>query len=559
MTVSNEVYRHDFAGNGETKKFTIEFYFLVNAHIKAILYNSVTEVETELRLTTHYTLTGAGNVNGGELTMLTAPTSDESLTILYGIALKQELHYVEGTSFPAKDHETALDKLTMLIKQIQEQLDRIMIQAESYPGNLELPMPIEDYFLRWTSGELVNFNITDLSLYTISDYAETLLDDLTAAAARATLEALPGKQSYFIDATETDQGVTGDGKTIKAYVDVIGSTKKATLVCTHSSTENETEYTVTTNVAIPSNISLVKENGVVFGGGGTLTVVDSPNYGDRGIEMGGLILIRGESGGEVSDAGAVLIVQKYSSADATSKSDAAGFFSAFKSGKSDNARVQAIFCEAVDTDGSDNRASGAFVEGGRFHGLVKAAATNGSGYGLIASGMAEISVDWTYLIGVEGEVINKTGDAPISGSFDKTSYAAAFVATSSGTKKADAGFVVNPYIEAVAIFRTGFLVAEDSVDDAAFANRAAVVAGLDLTDGSCSWAAIKLGNNEPIRVKDNAGSNDLNMFVVNASDQLVLGTDAVNILMNVDGAVKTVSVGAEDSGGEGYKLLRVPN
>jgi len=272
MTVSNEIYRHDYAGNDSTVLFAIGFYFLVDAHIKAILYNSVTDVETVLTLTTHYTLTGAGNVDGGELTMIVAPTSDESLTILRNVDLKQETNYVEGASFPAEDHEEGLDKLTMQMQQIQEQLDRLVTQAESQPGNLTLPAPIEDYFLRWASNELVNFDITDLSLYTVSSFIETLLNDLNSAAARATLEALPGKQSYFIDATETDQGLTGNGKTIKAYVDVIGTSKKATLVLTHSSTENETTYTLTTSETIPDNITLEIENGAIIDGVGTLTI-----------------------------------------------------------------------------------------------------------------------------------------------------------------------------------------------------------------------------------------------------------------------------------------------
>lgn len=126
MTISNEVYRHDYAGNDSTVLFAIGFYFLLDAHIKAILYNLVTDVETELTLTTHYTLTGAGNVNGGELTMLTAPTSNEILTILRDVDLKQEENYIEGESFPAEDHETALDKLTMIVQQVQEQVDRII-------------------------------------------------------------------------------------------------------------------------------------------------------------------------------------------------------------------------------------------------------------------------------------------------------------------------------------------------------------------------------------------------------------------------------------------------
>ena len=193
MTVSNEVYRHDYAGNGSTVLFAIGFYFLIDAHIKAILYNSVTEVETELTLTTHYTLTGAGNVNGGELTMITAPTSDESLTILRNVDLKQEDNYVEGTSFPAEDHEMALDKLTMTIQQLKEEVERSLKSAKSQPGTWILQTPIANYFLRYnaTTNVFETFNIADLSLYTVSAFAETLLDDLTAAAARDTLGTPP--------------------------------------------------------------------------------------------------------------------------------------------------------------------------------------------------------------------------------------------------------------------------------------------------------------------------------------------------------------------------------
>ena len=200
MTVSNETYRHDYSGNGATVLFAISFYFLVDAHIKAILYNDVTDVETELTLTTHYTLTGEGNENGGELTMLVAPTSDETLTILRNVDLKQETDYVEGSSFPADDHENALDKLTMIVQQIQEELDRSLKAAESQTGGWTLPVAIEGYFLRWVSDQLESYNIADLSLYSVSAFVETLLDDADAAEFFTTLGVTAFIQTLFDDA-----------------------------------------------------------------------------------------------------------------------------------------------------------------------------------------------------------------------------------------------------------------------------------------------------------------------------------------------------------------------
>ena len=127
MTVSNETYRHDYSGNDVTVNFTISFYFLLEAHIEAILYNSVTQVETILTLTTHYTLVGEGVPAGGTLTMVTAPTSNETLTIIRNVDYKQETDLVENASYGAEILERAFDKLTMIVQQMQEQLSNKLL------------------------------------------------------------------------------------------------------------------------------------------------------------------------------------------------------------------------------------------------------------------------------------------------------------------------------------------------------------------------------------------------------------------------------------------------
>lgn len=211
MTVSNEKYRHDYAGNSSTVLFAIGFYFLVDAHIKVILYNSVTNVETKLTLTTHYTLTGAGNVNGGELTMITAPTSDETLTILRNVDVKQESKYVEGTSFPAEDHETALDKLTMLVQQLKEEVERGLRLAKSQPGTWTLPTPVANYYLKYNADAdgFVTVSFMESSLYTVSAFVETLLDDADSEAFLTTLGFLNPHQSTMTgNETFTFPGIT---------------------------------------------------------------------------------------------------------------------------------------------------------------------------------------------------------------------------------------------------------------------------------------------------------------------------------------------------------------
>ena len=94
-------------------------------------------------------------------------------------------------------------------------------------------------------------------------------------------DAVPGVDAvvdashrYFVDSTEADQGVataTGD-RTIKDHVDAIGATKKATLYLLHDFDADETDYTLTTNITISSNITLERESGAVIDGAGTLTI-----------------------------------------------------------------------------------------------------------------------------------------------------------------------------------------------------------------------------------------------------------------------------------------------
>ncbi len=83
---------------------------------------------------------------------------------------------------------------------------------------------------------------------------------------------------YSVDHNETDQGAAGNGNTIKAFVDAIGS-DSATIYLRHNSGSATTTYTLTTNETIPSNITLEIERGAVIDGAGTLTINGSLKIG----------------------------------------------------------------------------------------------------------------------------------------------------------------------------------------------------------------------------------------------------------------------------------------
>ena len=68
----------------------------------------------------------------------------------------------------------------------------------------------------------------------------------------------------FVDSTEANQGIAGDGLSVKDIVDAVGTTKNATMVFGHSGTGNTTTYTFSTTEVIPSNITTVVESGAVL-------------------------------------------------------------------------------------------------------------------------------------------------------------------------------------------------------------------------------------------------------------------------------------------------------
>jgi len=281
---------------------------------------------------------------------------------------------------------------------------------------------------------------------------------------------------------------------------------------------------------------------------GTGTYTSSANYGGTDAATIAKFLM-GSTGSPSASIDAAVIAQKHSSGAHTTAGsvNATIYASIFKNSTTSLARATAVYGEAQDQVGG----SGSFVEGGRFHGTVMD--TGGAGYGAVAVAGCDTNVAWDYLIALEGWVQNNTAvDQLTHAFFDKDNFAAGVIATGEGTAKSDAGFLTNPY--SAEPFRTGFLVAEDSVDDTAFASRAATVVGLDLSRGSQSYAAIIIPNNIAIRARNAANSADLNVLAVDASNVLLLGYEAASISITPAVAAADIdsvllAVNGEDIGG----------
>lgn len=123
MTVSSAVNKVSFNGDGSQTVFAYSFKIFDEDDLTVILRNS-SGGETTQTISTQYSVSGVGNASGGNVTMVTAPASGESLTIIREQPLTQGLDLVANDPFPAASFEDQLDKLTFMVQQHQEELDR---------------------------------------------------------------------------------------------------------------------------------------------------------------------------------------------------------------------------------------------------------------------------------------------------------------------------------------------------------------------------------------------------------------------------------------------------
>lgn len=130
----------------ETVKHGGAFYICTAGHTSG----SETEPGAGATWSTVWTL--VPEENGGQVTMVTAPAVGQTLVIVRRVGMTQETDYVTGGVFSAKGHEGALDKLTLILQDLQEQIDRAPLMRESTASSAPaLPEPSGLKHLRWNS------------------------------------------------------------------------------------------------------------------------------------------------------------------------------------------------------------------------------------------------------------------------------------------------------------------------------------------------------------------------------------------------------------------------
>ena len=127
MTISTLIRTNQYNGNNSTTAFAYVFNIQADSEIEVYLGTPVGAPTTWTRqtLVTHYTVSNAGVAGGGNVTFGSAPPTGTGNVFIRRVTPKtQATDYVENDPFPANSQENALDKLTQVTQDMQEEIDR---------------------------------------------------------------------------------------------------------------------------------------------------------------------------------------------------------------------------------------------------------------------------------------------------------------------------------------------------------------------------------------------------------------------------------------------------
>ena len=155
MTVITQTTMLSHAANGVAVIFSFDFRILDESHLNVYVDDVLSDPSS-------YIVTGVGDQLGGnvDFTPSGPPVSGSIVNLVRSVPLTQLVDYEPNDPFPADTHESALDKLTMIDQEQQEQLDRAILFEQS-GGNYSFKFtePVNDDLLAFDASGNYIINI----------------------------------------------------------------------------------------------------------------------------------------------------------------------------------------------------------------------------------------------------------------------------------------------------------------------------------------------------------------------------------------------------------------
>lgn len=193
MSIETTTARIQYSGDGTQTDFPYNFLIHAEGDLRVSTITSA-GVESVQTLNAHYTVSGAGT-GSGTVAFATAPASGLIVNIERNTARTQTVDLVENDSFPAETNEGVYDKLTMMIQEMDENLDRTIRQNRLDTANIGT-LPVKADRL----GNLLGFDsngdpiavAADIDTALVSSFGEAFVATGTASSGRSLLGFITG-------------------------------------------------------------------------------------------------------------------------------------------------------------------------------------------------------------------------------------------------------------------------------------------------------------------------------------------------------------------------------
>lgn len=181
-----------YTGNGSTS-YPYTFKIYSKEHLKVYVDN------VERVLDVDYTVSGVSNDGGGVVIFFAPPSTNATITIIRNQPQEQFSVYTQN-GFSPRQVEKDLDKLTMQVQQLQEQLTRALKFLPDSTASTTVDPPAEGYFVRAKTGGGFDFALPSTTVIsTPVSIANGGTGAITAPAALTSLGATPDTGPKVID------------------------------------------------------------------------------------------------------------------------------------------------------------------------------------------------------------------------------------------------------------------------------------------------------------------------------------------------------------------------
>lgn len=210
MSLTTTSTKQSYVGNGSTSTYAYTNFKVNSASEISVyvedLFGNVVLLQSGVDYTANVVPESTGSI-----TLASNLQNNFKLTIARVIPLTQTLDLRNQGDFYAEVHEDAFDKLVKIDQQQQEQISRSIKTVETDDSSVDLTIPsAEDRsnkFLSFdSSGAPVAKSSGGVGVVVVSEYAEKLLDDTTAAEFRTSLGFGSG-QKFIVTSDIQDNSV----------------------------------------------------------------------------------------------------------------------------------------------------------------------------------------------------------------------------------------------------------------------------------------------------------------------------------------------------------------